>query len=501
MQAMPAMVHVPPVDSSAGSIRAVVRPPGSKSLTNRALLLAALASGESVLHGALVDADDAQRMIEALRTLGADVRLEKNRDGECTTVRVGGVGGRWKAGAGGVGLNLNNAGTATRFLAAAALVSPGPITIDGNARMRQRPIGELGDALEACGCEVEYLGEPGCPPMRVTAPALDQPLPTLEMGSTQSSQFISALLLMGPWLPGGLTIRMNGAVTSASYVQMTLGLLGRLGAQVRSAEDLRVMRVGPMDVESSNGTENGLGVGTHASRGIPAFKYDVEPDASGATYFWGAAAILANARVCVPGLGESSLQGDSDFPEMLERMGARRIVTEGGMSRVGGRDVHEEPSIEIVGPPRGVLRPIIAEMQNMPDAVMTLAAVACFATGTTVIRGVKTLRVKESDRVIATKNELTKLGVRVEFPYRGDEDQMAITPPAGGIDCSPTAPRVEFDTYDDHRMAMSMALIGLRRPNVWIRHPQCVAKTYATFWRDLGRLRTSFAGAEGANAV
>lgn len=438
---------------------AEVTPPGSKSLTNRAILLAALADGESTLRGALVDADDAHRMVEALRTLGAEIDISG------TDVKVRGVGGRWKPRSltdGRVVLDLNNAGTATRFLAAASLLSPSPVVIDGNARMRQRPIGELGEILTKLGARVKYLGTPGCPPMEVTPPAAALAERTLEIPTTQSSQFISALLLVAPWMPSGLTVKLVGEVTSASYIEMTVGLLERLGAAVRSAGDLRVVRVGP--------GESGLG--------LRAFRYDVEPDASGATYFWAAACMSPDARCRVLGLDSSSLQGDAGFTDLLGRMGATVTVRPPALNL--------PPYIETRGPLD--LSAVMADMSDMPDAAMTLAVVASFARGMSILRGLKTLRVKESDRIGAMQTELAKIGVKVDSPVAGDAGAMTITPPRGGVNCSPGVKPVYFDTYDDHRIAMSLALVSLRRPNVFINHPGCVAKTYATYWRDFARV-------------
>jgi 3-phosphoshikimate 1-carboxyvinyltransferase len=439
---------IPP--DRARAIRSVVRPPGSKSLTNRALLLAALASGESRLHGALTEADDAERMLAALGALGAGVSLDA--PGE---VAVRGVRGRWPVAHDGVELNLHNAGTATRFLAAASALAAGPVTIDGNARMRQRPIGELAAVMPSLGVQVEYLGTHGYPPLRLHPPRHPVKHAALELLTTKSSQFISALLMLGPWLEGGITLRLRGEVTSPPYIAMTLRLLDRLGAVTRSSEDLRVLRVGPPD---------------GGAPGLPPFEYLVEPDASGATYFWAAGAVLPGACIGVEGLGGESLQGDAAFPTLLRRMGATVETDDADTVRVTGPD-H--------------LVRIDADMTDMPDAAMTIAAVCAFAPGRSVLRGLRTLRVKETDRVAAIQNELRKLGVRVEHDVPEDPDALSITPPEGGVDCSPTAPRVEFDTYDDHRMAMSMALVGLRRPNCFIRDPGCVRKTYPGFWADL----------------
>jgi 3-phosphoshikimate 1-carboxyvinyltransferase len=385
-----------------------------------------------------------------------------------------------------VTVNLNNAGTATRFLAAAALLGSAPIVIDGNARMRERPIGELAEVLTQLGAKIEYAGREGFPPLRIH-PLAERKGPgrVLDIPTTQSSQFISAILMVAPWLAGGLTIRLTGEITSPMYIEMTIGLLQQVGAMVKTSEDLRVIRVGP---PSAQATGPGLG--------LQAFDYDVEPDASGATYFWAAAAINPGSMARVTGLSHRSLQGDADFPSLLARMGAvieqhpATQTTPHGVANAAVmpaiRDESDPRShfIRVTGP--GRLEPIMADLSKMPDTAMTLASVACFAPGMSILRGLRTLRVKETDRIEAMRNELTKIGVRIDCPVMGDHDVMGITPPPG--DMALASSRVEFDTYDDHRMAMSLALIGLRRPNVFIKDPQCVAKTYPTFWRDLARL-------------
>lgn len=453
LAALPARLALRP-PNAGGNVS--VRPPGSKSLTNRAVLLAALASGVSRVRGALLDADDAKRMVAALAQLGARVAPAHDAPGD---LLVTGVDGCWQPRDAEVVLDLGNAGTATRFLAAAALLSPVPVpvTLDGNARMRERPIGELGQALERLGATIEYRGTPGFPPMRITPPRdLAMTGRVLELGTTQSSQFISALLLVAPWLPSGMTIKLSGEVTSPSYVSMTLGLLARLGASVRASDDLRVLRVG------AGGRE-----------GVGKFDYAVEPDASGATYFWGAGAIREDLAVRVEGLGVHSLQGDASFPSLLERMGATVTrAAEPAWTRVSRAEE---------------LKALGADMTDMPDAAMTLAAVACFASGRSVIKGLRTLRVKETDRIAAMITELSKIGVEIGT-MPGDDGAIYVEPPKGGVDCSESCPAVEFDTYDDHRMAMSLALVSLRRPNVVVKDPACVAKTYPTFWKDFARL-------------
>lgn len=455
---------VPPMsvrERGEAGVDVSVRPPGSKSLTNRLLLLAGLCAGESVLRRPLTEADDARRMLAALEQLGCAV--ERSDDGQ--TVRVTGVGGRWRVARGDSTINLNNAGTATRFLAAASLLADGPITIDGNERMRARPIGELGEALRTLGATVEHLGGAGCPPMRVTPPAGNVPaVSTIEFGATQSSQFISALLLAAPFLPDGLTVKLVGEPTSASYVRMTVNLLDALGASLKLSADGRVIRVGP---------------------GLDAFDVDVEPDASGSTYFLAAGALLREGTVRVRGFtapseGREPLQGDALFADELAGLGCRVS--------------HVNETI-VVRPPEGVsdkrsawFRPVMTDLKDMPDAAMTLAVCCCFASGTSILRGVKTLRVKECDRIAALKSELGKIGVEVIDNLNGDPDAMSITPPGDGIDLSPDAPAVEMETFDDHRMAMSLALVGLRRHNVLIKDPGCVAKTYPGYWAEFSTL-------------
>ena len=421
-----------------------IHPPGSKSITNRALLLAALADGESELEGALIDADDAQRMLEALTQLGA--HIEVRADGR---ILIRGVAGTFK---GGCTLDLHNAGTATRFLTAAACLADEPVVIDGNARMRKRPIGELLDLLRQLGVTIDELGDPGCVPIRIH-PARPQG-GTVQVGRTASSQFISALLLLAPWTPVGIECVFSTGATSESYIRMTLGLLERCGA--RGAR-----------VEGDPATV--VGVGPHPLRG---FRLAIEPDASGATYFWGAGAMVPGLVCEVDGVASGSLQGDADFVELLARMGATALR--------GNR------STTVAGQER--LRPIDADLALMPDTAMTLAAVACFADGPSTLRGLRTLRVKETDRIEALRTELARIGVAVTVESTDHDESITITPPASGIDTRASVPQVVFDTYDDHRMAMALALIGLRRPNTLIRDPACVAKTYPGFWADLARL-------------
>ncbi len=429
-----------------------VQPPGSKSLTNRAVLLAALAHGTSTIRGALLDAEDALVMRRAVEQLGAKLELEDH------TLRVVGTNGRWSAGSNAT-LDLANAGTAMRFLAAAAWLAPGPVRLDGTERMRERPIAELGRLLEQLGCTVAYESRDGFPPLTIKPPVAGaQGAKTIAVGQTQSGQFVSALLLAAAFVKGGLTLTTVHGWTSASYVRMTLALLARLGAQVQASDALRVIRVVPPDDQP----------------GLSGFDLDIEPDASGATYAWAAGALVPGLTVCVPGLcreagsKRDSIQGDCDFTTILGEMGARVVPSDSGVCVSAPKDTP--------------LRGIDADMCDMPDAAMTLAVVASRAKGPTIIRGVRTLRVKETDRIAALTAELAKVGTRVECPLNGDDDSMRINP---GDD--PGTP-VSFETYRDHRMAMCLSLLGLVRPGVTIRDPGCVAKTYPTYWRDFALL-------------
>jgi len=452
LDALPDPLWIHPVARRPGEAAPSVRvsPPGSKSLTNRALLLAALADGESRLHRPLIEADDTQRMLEAIQTLGAEVEIiETSRQPQ---IRVTGVSGRWRTRGATPTLQLGNAGTATRFLAASALLADGPVTIDGDARMRERPIGELVVALESLGASVRYGKSQGCPPLTITPPEAALVTPSLAFGRTKSSQYLSAVAMLGPWTTGGITLRFDEPPTSGAYLRMTLELLDQLGASVRTGAGQRVVRVGP-------GRE---------TPGLDAFELTIEPDASGATYFWGSAALVEGMDARVLGLSDRSIQSDSEFPGFLARMGAT-------VGSIGG---------DMVVRGKGRLKPILADMGDTPDAAVTLIVLCAFADGVSVLRGVRTLRDKECDRIEALQTELAKIGVLIEQSSSQDPDTITITPPAGGVLCEAGVPPVIFDTYRDHRMAMALSLIGLRRPAVGIRDPGCVAKTYPGYWQD-----------------
>lgn len=410
---------------------AVVEVPGSKSLTNRALVAAALADGVSVISNILL-AEDTRLMIDALQVLGVSITLdEQGRTAEIT-------GCRGHLPESDAELHCGNSGTCMRFLTAVTALGEGLYRLDGVERMRHRPIGDLGAALQSLGAGVEYVAQEGFPPLVVHAGGLRGG--TVEFDSPPSSQMISAMLLAAPYARRDVMIELRGEIPSRPFLDMTVALMERFGIELLVDRREGVTRI---IVE--------------APRCYQATNFPVEPDATNAMYFLSAAA-LAGGRVTVEGLGTTSLQGDVEFTAILARMGCRVR-----------REVH---SITIEGPPTGaVLRGIDVDLNTMPDLAPTLAVLALFADSPTTIRNVANLRVKETDRLAALRNELTKLGAEVlERP-----DGLTITPP---LRITPTT----IETYDDHRMAMSFALAGLRCPDLRINHPECCAKTFPGFF-------------------
>ncbi|MCX8073672.1 MAG: 3-phosphoshikimate 1-carboxyvinyltransferase [Candidatus Binatia bacterium] len=418
------------VQPLTGPIDAVVAVPGSKSITNRALLLAALAEGESTLEGALFS-DDTIYMAQAWRALG--IRVDEDRSARYFRV----IGGSGTFPAREADLFVGNAGTAMRFLVAALCLGHGRYRIDGSPRMRQRPIQPLLDALCQLGADVRAEHLNGCPPVVVHAHGLRGGKATLE--ASKSSQFLSAVLQVAPCAQEAVEVRLRGSLIAEPYVDMTIHVMRAFGAQVER-EEHGTFRIGPQ---------------RYVGR-----RYRIEPDASSAHYFWAAAA-LCGGRVRVPGLSRDSLQGDVRFADVLAHMGA--AVDYG------------EDFIEVRG--TGNLFGLDVDMNAISDTAMTLAALAPFASGPVRIRNVAHLRLQESDRLHAMATELNRLGVRVEEA----EDALTVYP--GTI--RPTV----VETYDDHRIAMSLALIGLRVAGIGIRNPQCVGKTFPEFFAKLEALR------------
>ncbi|MEA3195528.1 MAG: 3-phosphoshikimate 1-carboxyvinyltransferase [Betaproteobacteria bacterium] len=401
-----------------------VRLPGSKSISNRVLLLAALADGETEVGG-LLDADDTKVMREALVRLG--IAFDEKR-----VVGAGGAFPVRKA-----DLFLGNAGTALRPLAAALAFCNGEYRLSGVPRMHERPIGDLVDALRGIGARVDYTGKEGFPPLAIHPGQIS--LEKLRVRGDVSSQFLTALLMALPLSGKNARIEVQGELISKPYVEITLNVMKRFGVEVR--------RTGwrYFDVPA----------GKYVSPG----KIDVEGDASSASYFLAAGA-LGGGPVRVVGVGRGSIQGDVRFTEVLEKMGAQ--VTLG------------DDFIEVRG---GKLRAIDLDLNHIPDAAMTAAVMALFADGPSVIRNVASWRVKETDRLAAMATELRKLGAQVEE----GKDFLKITPGKLKSD-------VSIDTYDDHRMAMSFSLVALGGVPVRINDPQCVAKTFPDYFAVLGSI-------------
>jgi 3-phosphoshikimate 1-carboxyvinyltransferase len=417
--------------------RAVVQVPGSKSLTNRALIVAALADGPSILSGAL-DSEDTRVMVDALRTLGIAIE----HDPASATISVQGCAGRIPSGA--ASLQLANSGTSLRFLTAMLATATGTFHVDGNPRMRQRPISDLLDALAELGVPATSDLGTGCPPLTIAAAGLAGG--RASVSGDVSSQFLSGLLMALPYARGATTVEVQGTLVSPPYVAMTLWVMKAFGVRINNHEFHR------FEVQPAR----------YAGR-----SFAIEPDASAASYFFALAAI-AGGCITVEGLGTSSIQGDLAFVDVLKRMGCTIV---------------REPSQTTVK--AGPLRGVDVDMNAISDTVMTLAVTALFANGVTRIRNVAHIRHKESDRIAALAAELRKLGARIdEYP-----DGLAIDPPAPD-----QLHRARIETYDDHRIAMSFALAGLRIPGVTILNPGCVAKTYPSFWSDLQRLRPIASG-------
>ncbi|MGR3303376.1 MAG: 3-phosphoshikimate 1-carboxyvinyltransferase [Candidatus Scalindua sp.] len=419
------MIEIKSVDK----VDATVSVPGSKSYTNRALIMASLATGESVIKNALLS-DDTRIMISCLNEIGIDAKsvpeenvvIVKGCEGSIPVQRVK--------------LFAGNAGTVIRFMTAALTLGKGQYRIDGIERMRERPIQQLIDALNRLGADVVSIDGTGCPPVLINANGLTGG--RVEIPGNISSQYISAILLAAPYAKNDVSIVVIDDLASKNYVDMTIDVMNKFG----------------VEVERDSYRESSVKSGQN----YKGCEYIVEPDASGASYFFAAAAITGG-RVRVEGLGESSLQGDIKFIDILKEMGC---------------SVRKSSDwLEVEG---GVLRGVDVDMNDTPDVVQTLASVAVFAEGNTRIRNVSNLRYKETDRITAIVNELKKVGVEVtEFD--------------DGIEIIPSPPHsAEISTYDDHRMAMSFALIGLRVEGIKIENPECVEKTFPDFFERLQQL-------------
>jgi 3-phosphoshikimate 1-carboxyvinyltransferase len=419
--------------------RKTIRVPGSKSITNRALPLAALAEGTSELTGVLF-ADDTWQMINALQTLGYNLRMNQ----AARTVTITGRGPDIPPGPP-APISCGNSGTTIRFLAAMLSLGRSEYILDGIPRMRQRPIDQLVDQLKTLGADIRYDIAQGFPPIRIKARGLAGG--GCQFADAKSSQYISAVLMAAPYADSDVTVSLLGPVTSEPYVTMTLRMMEQFGVNVH--------------VHDQCGQTTSRAIQVPTARYKPR-QYAVEPDASNASYFLAAAAIIPGSSTTIEGLGKNSLQGDVAFADVLQKMGA--MVT------------WHPNAITVAAPLDGKLTAIDIDMNHIPDMVQTLAVVALFAQGTTTVRNVWNLRVKETDRLAALETELKKLRAQVQTT----RDSITITPPPGNQLTS-----ASIATYDDHRMAMSFAIAGLRANGIRILDPKCTAKTYPDFFTDL----------------
>ncbi len=415
--------------------------PGSKSISNRVLLLSALAEGATEISQ-LLDADDTRVMHQALTMLGVGIEALPGQH----RWRVCGVQGRFPVRS--AELFLGNAGTAFRSLTAVLALAEGNYRVSGVPRMHERPIGDLVDALRLWGANIEYLGQAGYPPLAFgPAPRAGQAAHTRVRGNV-SSQFLSALLMAMPLVGRTSAVRIDvvGELISKPYVEITLKLMRRYGVEVRR------------EGWSSFSIPSGL---MYRSPG----KIEVEGDASSASYFLALGA-LAEGPVRVTGVGRGSIQGDVRFVETLEQMGAKVVVEDNAIS-VTGVSVAKG----------GRLSAIDADFNHIPDAAMTVAVLALFARGQSTLRNIGSWRVKETDRIAAMATELRKLGATVE----AGTDYLRITAPEKFL---PAA----IDTYDDHRMAMCFSLAACQGAGIRINHPECVAKTFPEYFQVLAGL-------------
>ncbi|MBI3716584.1 MAG: 3-phosphoshikimate 1-carboxyvinyltransferase [Betaproteobacteria bacterium] len=431
----PASLVLPAVSRAQGSVVL----PGSKSISNRTLLLAALCEGETIVSN-LLQSDDTEVMLAALRQLG--VRIDEVAANHYQVFGCGGTFPNRQA-----ELFLGNAGTAFRPLTAALALQSGHYTLSGVPRMHERPIGDLVDGLNDLGAQIRYLQNPGFPPLEIL-PVQTKDISRVKVRGDVSSQFLSALLMTLPLLQRDITVEVVGELISRPYVEITLKLMARFGV-VPAQTGWREFHLSP---------------GAYRSPGEIA----VEGDASSASYFLAAGAV-GGGPVRVQGVGKSSIQGDVRFAETLMAMGAQIAMGDDWIEASG-----------VGGLKAGRLKAIDADLNHIPDAAMTIAMLALFAEGTTTIRNIASWRVKETDRIAAMATELRKFGATVEE----GADYIRVTPPYP----LPPTPHVTIDTYDDHRMAMCFSLVSLAGVPVTINDPACVAKTFPTYFDEFQKI-------------
>ncbi len=411
------------------SVNTRISVPGSKSITNRALVCAALAKGESIIRNAS-DSTDTAMMANGLNQLGVLVRKQGD------TLVVDGTGGKLFAPK--FPIPVGNAGTTLRFMLSLGALAAGRTVFEGSDRMAERPIADLIDALRQLGV---HASATSIIP-RFTVEGASFVGGSVKLKADKSSQFLSSLLMVSPYAQLDVTITVESQLSSQSYVEMTIEVMNAFGVEVRHV--------------------SGDSFSVAAKRGYHPAEFAVEPDASGASYFFAAAAVLGG-EVLIDGMRLKSLQGDAKFVSVLERMGCSVSEREEGVRLLSNGSLHG----------------IDVDMNSMPDVVPTLAVTALFANSPTRIRNVAHLRHKESDRLEALYTELQKLGTQVS----AFDD---------GLEISPSALRAaQLDTYDDHRLAMSFALVGLKTPGVRIENPDCVKKSFPKFWSEWEKLYSS----------
>ena len=425
-----------------GPVSGTIRPPGSKSLTNRALICAAFADGESTLTGAL-RSEDTEVMIEALRSIGVEVIVSEGG----RTLKVD-ASKRIRAGASAsiVEMYIANSGTSVRFLAAALSAAGGNYSLHGVDRMHQRPIGDLIDAISpVIQGEIKASSEGGCPPVLMKSDGWSGN--EIHVAGSVSSQYLSGLMMAAPIAESKIRIIVNGELVSRPYVDMTAEVMRSFGATIN------------LETKGLKGTESL--VSEIASAPYRSTSYEIEPDASAASYFWATAAITGGS-IKVAGLSQDAMQGDVGFCDVLKQMGCEVD--------------YADDSITVTGKS---LQGVDVDMNIISDTVQTLAVVALFAEGPTRVRGVAHNRFKETDRIGDLACELRKLGAQIDE----HEDGLTIVPPS-----KDSLHGATLETYHDHRMAMSLSLAGLRISGVRILDPSCTSKTYPEFFADMEAL-------------
>jgi 3-phosphoshikimate 1-carboxyvinyltransferase len=438
-------LHLPAASHAKGAVKL----PGSKSISNRTLLLAALANGVTEIRDLLVS-DDTERMLEALEKLG--VKLEKLSE---TDWRVHGCNGAFPnkgSGEKSVDLFLGNAGTAFRPLTAVLALSNGYYHLHGVPRMHERPIGDLVDALRQVGAQIEYLGNEGFPPLKISPANIDVSKP-IQIRGDVSSQFLTALLMALALTREDITIEVTSELISKPYIDITIQLMQRFGCYAYHNNywtNLTILR--PQSLDSSVFIS-------------PEDNFYVEGDASSASYFLAAGAIAGSCEIY--GVGEESIQGDVKFCDAIRLMGA--VVNPGSITHLNHLEVFASNTS---------LKAIDLDCNHIPDAAMTLAIMALFADGTTTLRNIASWRVKETDRIAAMATELRKVGATV---VEG-ADFIQITPP------EKLTPNAVIDTYDDHRMAMCFSLVCLGGVPITINDPKCVAKTFPNYFEEFAKI-------------